>query len=793
MRRRRRRGLPWVLLLLTAAPGAGQLLPYHGRSEFAPAPPGLAPAGMLGYLNPAALARLDAAESVLAWSPDRGEDGAADWGMFSAVPHLGFGVLRRSQGGEGFRDYRLGIGAGDRGASAGLAWGWSSEDGSGPVWSAGALWQPSSAWSLGAAWTAEADGGAGELAGNVGLRPFGSSRLTLYGEAVRADAAAGGETWSAGGLVRLWEGLHLAFRYLDGGTVAAGLRAELGGLGLWAQSRGDGDRARDLYSVRLGPNRGTLLAPLLRRRPRMVRVDPHGPVKHRVAPFFDDGRSQLSLLLDLQRVERDPGLAGVSVNLSGLHPDAAMSWELRRRLQRIRRAGKRVVAHVDRAGLQGYRLASAADRVVLDPMGGLALEGFSAGRLYLRGALDKLGIGSQVWHYREYKTGPEFLTRAGMSGADREQLQALVDGAYERARADLGEARGLKPEAFDRLIDEVTLFTSDLSLAHGLVDTLGRWDEAEGPELDELPPPPADEEWGAPPTVAVVYAVGLCAMDSGMNARRLSRELRDLAGEAGVDAVVLRVDSPGGDALASDLVAEAVREVRAEKPLVVSQGRMATSGGYWVSMEADAIAATPETVTGSIGVWASWLYNEGFRERLGLSVDHVQAGARADLGLGMPLPLLGGSLPDRALDEEEAALFGDAVESVYDRFVIRVAEARGRTPEEVDRVARGRVWSAPDALQAGLVDTLGGLETALDMARQRAGLDAGRRLRVVERPQESPFALPALMDLVRGGRAASAEPFWIEWLRLRLDHNGRPLLMPPEPVLDELGAPRPYP
>ena len=293
--------------------------------------------------------------------------------------------------------------------------------------------------------------------------------------------------------------------------------------------------------------------------------------------------------------------------------------------------------------------------------------------------------------------------------------------------------------------------------------------------------------------MAVVYALGLCAMDSGINARRLSRELRDLAGDEGVDAVVLRVDSPGGDPLASDLVAEAIREVRAEKPVVVSQGRMATSGGYWISMEADAIAATPETATGNIGVWASWIYNRGFRERLGLSVDHVKAGARADLGLGMPLPLLGVSLPDRPLDDEEAAVYGSAVESFYDRFVTRVADARGLTPEEVDGVARGRVWSGPDALQAGLVDTLGGLETALDMARRRAGLPADRPLRVVERPQESPFALPALMDLLGGGRAAPAEPFWIEWLRLRLDHNGRPLLMPPEPVLDELGAPRPHP
>ena len=787
------RGLTGLLLLAAAAPCAGQFTPWAARSEFAPGPPGVAPAGMLGYLNPAVLARLEAAESTVAWSAGEGEDPASEWGLFTALPHLGFGVLRRAHGGEGFRDYRLGFGAGDRGASAGLAWGWSSEDGSDPVWVAGALWQPSTLWSLGAAWTAASDGGPRELAGSVGLRPLRSDRLTLYGEAVRADAAAGGDTWSAGGLVRLWEGLQLAARYREDGAVTAGLRVELGGLGLWTQSRRDrdGDRTRNLHMVRLGPNRGTVLAPLHRRRPSMVRLDLHGPVKHRVAPFFDDGRSQLSLLFALRRVERDPGLAGVSVNLSGLRLDPAMAWELRRRLQRIRQAGKRVVVYVDRADLRGYRLASAADRIVLDPVGGLGLSGFAAGQLYLRGALDKLGIGSQVWQYHEYKTGPEALTRTDMSEADREQLQALVDGAYERARADISEARGLTPEAFDQLVDEVSLFTPRLALEHGLVDTVGRWEAGEGKTLEELPPQPADEEWGAPPTVALVYALGVCAMDTGIGARRLSRELRDLAGEPGVDAVVLRVDSPGGDPLASDLVAEAIRKVSAEKPLVVSQGRWATSGGYWISMDADAIAATPETVTGNIGVWASWLYNRGFRERLGLTIDHVQAGAHADLGLGMPLPLLG-SLPDRPLDEMEAARFDQALESLYDGFVHRVAEARRRTPEEVDGVARGRVWSGPEALRAGLVDTLGGLETALTMAGQRAGLAPGRRLRVVERPPLSPFSLPALADLLGGARGPAAAPFWIEWLRLRLDHNGQPLLMPPEPVLDELGPARPY-
>ena len=238
------------------------------------------------------------------------------------------------------------------------------------------------------------------------------------------------------------------------------------------------------------------------------------------------------------------------------------------------------------------------------------------------------------------------------------------------------------------------------------------------------PAPRLDRSWGEPPRLVVLYALGVCAMDTGIRARRLVDDIERVRKDGRVRAVVLRVDSPGGGVLASDLVAGAVRRLKEEKPVIVSQGAVAASGGYWISMYADSIVAAPVTLTGSVGVIFGWFYNRGLKEKLGLSTDRVQAGARADLPFGMELPLLG-TLPDRNLREEERAIVSTAMGATYDRFVREVAASRGMSTEAVEAVAGGRIWSGSQAVEAGLVDELGGLMTALRLARERAGLEPG--------------------------------------------------------------------
>ncbi|MDA0337298.1 MAG: S49 family peptidase, partial [bacterium] len=529
-----------------------------------------------------------------------------------------------------------------------------------------------------------------------------------------------------------------------------------------------------------------------------------GPVRHRAYPMFDEGQSLLQLLTTLHSVGQNPALAGVAINLSGLRLDPSMSWELRSQLQALRDAGRTVVVYIDRVDLRGYHLASVADVVVLDPAGLIVLQGVAAGQIYMKGALDKLGIGSQEWRYHEYKSAFESVNRTGMSAHDREQWQALLDDDYHRARVDITSGRGLAATAFDSLVNDVTGLLPSEALAAGLVDSIGRWEAVErivtlrGGRGGLVEPqdlsPLQSEAWGAPPTVAIVYALGVCDMDSGIRARDLAAELRRLADDDGVRAVVLRVDSPGGDVLASDLVADAVAACKVAKPVIVSQARLAASGGYWISMESNAILATPATIAGSIGVIGGWLYNEGFRERLGITVDHVQVGDHADLGLGMPLPLLGTPLPDRALTDQEVQRTDHVMTALYDDFVGRVARARKRTPAEIDAVARGRVWSGTAAVEQGLVDSLGGLQAAIAMAASRAGISPGRPLRLTEWPRLGWFSLPGLPGLVQAGlspRTDATAPAWLSWLQFRLEHNGQAMIMLPEPLLEQVDpAPR---
>ena len=380
----------------------------------------------------------------------------------------------------------------------------------------------------------------------------------------------------------------------------------------------------------------------------------------------------------------------------------------------------------------------------------------------------------------------EPFTREDMSAADREQLQALLDDWYGLARDEIGKARSLSPEAFDRLVDDDAVFLPQQALDAGLVDRLGRWDNRDAivEELEAGPRTltastdyarPADPRWGARRKIAVVYALGVCAMDTGIRGRRLVDDIAAACESA--DALVLRVDSPGGDILPSDLVAAAMQKCRGQKPVIVSQGFVAASGGYWISMNGDVIVAAPNTLTGSIGVIGGWAYNKGFKEKLGLSTDHVQTGRHADLPFGLMLPLIGLDLPDRNLTAAEKARMEHAIRAMYGDFVAKVASRRDMEPEAVEEIAQGRVWTGRRALDLGLVDRLGGLDVAVDLAIEMSGLSADEPVALLEYPE--PGLLPPDVLLPRlPGVVAKSNPR-IDHLLFRIEHNGLPLLLAP--------------
>ena len=406
----------------------------------------------------------------------------------------------------------------------------------------------------------------------------------------------------------------------------------LGAADFQAQARG---RTFQTYAARLGAQRGNLFRP----RARYLSLELSGPVQHRRFAFFDDSQSLLNLIALLERAHRDPAIKGLVINASGLRISPALGWELREKLRQISTGGKRVVVYIDRVDLSGYHWVSAADHLVLDPAGMVGLQGYVAGYTYFKDALDKLGIGFDEWRLFRYKSAAEVYVRRDMSEEEREQLTALLDDWYALARRDISTDRELAPEQFDLLVEETAFFLPQEALDAGLVDRLGRWSEIDRMVEDVAVVTansytrPADRRWGQRKRIAIVYALGVCAMDTGIGARQLVGEIASACADA--DAVVLRVDSPGGDILPSALVADAVLKCREQKPVIVSQGYVAASGGYMISLPGDAIVTAPNTITGSIGVIAGWAYNTGLKEKLGLSTSRVQVGRHADLPFGM--------------------------------------------------------------------------------------------------------------------------------------------------------------
>jgi protease-4 len=498
----------------------------------------------------------------------------------------------------------------------------------------------------------------------------------------------------------------------------------------------------------LGEGAGALarraVAPLAlpRGRPFWLRVRLDGPVPERTRRSALPGRSGppplLVVLEALHAAARDPRVEGVLVTLRGAPVSLARGAALRRALAGVRAGGKPVVVYGERLGSEALYLASAADRVFVPEAGSVALLGVRFEAFFVRELLDRLGVRADVVRVGEWKSAAEGLVRRGMSDAQREQLEALAEDLFGVLVEGIAEGRGLAPERVRELVDAGP-HRPRAAVEAGLVDACLFPDEVEG-ELARLAgrPPASGEEpevrvveapayhalrvrrgalrapFADAPRVAYVVAAG--AIRSGAGTAGVASDayralLRRLERDDAVRAVVLRVESPGGDALASDLLWRSVRRLADAKPVVASMGDVAASGGYYVAAAAHAIHAEAATLTGSIGVVGGKLDLEGLFRQVGVAQEGVERGARAGL-----------LAPGRALSPGERAAVRGELRAVYELFLDRVAEGRGLAREAVHAVARGRVWSGRRAQEAGLVDALGGPLEALADARRRAGL-----------------------------------------------------------------------
>jgi protease IV len=499
-----------------------------------------------------------------------------------------------------------------------------------------------------------------------------------------------------------------------------------------------------------------------------IAVEGSFPYQPQASLFSEPQESYFSLLRRLDSASDDPSMRGILLRLDGVQLSVAQLEELRGLVKKARRAGKSVAAWLGGSTSNGsYLLASACDKVYLHPAAGLDLVGISAEVQYFKGAMELVGVGAQYAQRSEYKSGPEPFTRTGASPAAAEEMDDLVDDLYDTLITGISEGRGRSPEEARAWIDGGP-YSAREALAKGLVDGLYYPDQLDD-QLETVFPDDyhlvhrygkqVDESgWKPQRAVAVVVVDGTIAGGQSSPGGFLSgpatgsesvvAALEEAADSRAIKAVLLRVDSPGGSAFASDEIWRAVERVKESgKPVVVSMGGYAASGGYYVAAGADSIWAEPSTITGSIGVYGGKYNAEGLFGKLGITTEITARGRNASM-----------YSMSRPMDDIEYAALDRLIGETYDQFKERVAKGRDMKPEEVEAVARGRVWSGARAKEQRLVDNHGGFFDALDDARVRAGMDPRAPYTLVLMdPWSGPTSLPGRVALAgRQLRAAVA-------------------------------------
>lgn len=460
--------------------------------------------------------------------------------------------------------------------------------------------------------------------------------------------------------------------------------------------------------------------------------------------FETRGRLGLNQVLrNLEKASKDDKVSGIFLDFSNVSMGMSSLDEIRQALIDFRESGKWIVSYSETYTLMSYYLASVSDEIYIYPEGMLDFRGLQSEIMFLKGMLEKLDIEPQIIRGpdNKYKSAVEPFFLDKMSDSNREQIQELIDSAWDHIRGSIAASRGLSSDELNTIADGMLIREASDAVKYGMADRTIYKDELlalirEKLEIEKKediefltlrryfrsPDPQKAEKIkrslleGKKKKVAVVYASGAIEGGDGdretIGSERISKAIRQARLDTTVKAIVLRVNSPGGSALASDVIWRETVLAKAEKPFVVSMGDVAASGGYYISCAADKIYAMPNTITGSIGVFGMLPNMEKFfNNKLGITFDGVKTNRFADM---MTI--------SRALDSEEMAIIEESVVKIYDDFKDKVADGRKMSPIKVEEVARGRVWTGTDALRIGLVDELGGLDAAIADAAERAGL-----------------------------------------------------------------------
>ncbi len=546
--------------------------------------------------------------------------------------------------------------------------------------------------------------------------------------------------------VQVVPGLNLRATYTPAGEFRAGLGLNFTHWGLGGMSNGTANAAHLRFSslrqstrfARQGAQWATLdlKGNLSDVQGRLGLIGPRADVP----PIYGTLRA-------IEAAETDPRIGALILKIDGIQAGWASVEEVRAALARFKAKGKTLWAYTESAGAKEYYLASVADKIALNPVGSLELVGLSREFTFFKGLFDQLGVRPHFIAIGRYKSMPEPFTRKNLSEANREQQTALLDDQYNRMVAGIAEGRNLPVAEVTRIINEEGLLDAPEAQQLKLVDALMSRDEV-SKELEKgldrsMSGVRADAlryqsgAW-APPSVAIIHAAGgINEGESGndllsgasMGAETMVRALRQAREDSGIKAVVLRVDSPGGSAIASEVIRREAELLAAKKPVVVSMGDVAASGGYWISMlPGVTLYADPGTITGSIGVVMGKFSIEPLLSRWGITRETLK---RGDMATYMS--------PWQGYTPKEEEQLRNSGEFFYGRFVGLVSRQRGLSEGQVREMASGRVYTGAEAQRLGLVDKIGGLSEALKEAREKAGL-GDREVRMVFLPERDPLA-----------------------------------------------------
>ena len=481
-------------------------------------------------------------------------------------------------------------------------------------------------------------------------------------------------------------------------------------------------------------------------------------------PYGKDAMGLDQILKDLDKAEKDENIKGIMLNLRGVSAGMATLTEIRDAMLDFKESGKFIYAYADTYSQKSYYLASVADSIFMTPEGGFLFLGMSAEVMFYKKALEKAGVEMQVIRHGSYKGAVEPFLRQDLSKENREQIESYMGAIWNKYLADISETRNIPVDKLNSFVDEIGAIDNENLVDVGLIDGLIYYDEMlsifkkklgvdEEDDLEAISLKKykdaivKEKKEYSKDKVAVIYAMGAVvdgeAGEGNIGSARIARAIREARRDKSVKAIVFRINSGGGSALASDVIHQEVKLAAEVKPVVASMGNVAASGGYYIAAAADTIIASPNTITGSIGVFGTFPNIQVLlNDKLGITTDVVKTNEHSDIG----------SIYN-PLDPSERAYIQKMIDDTYNTFVSIVAEGRNKSYDEIDAIGGGRVWAGANALELGLIDMYGGLEKSIEVAAEMAGLE---NYRVKSLPKlDDPMT--AIMKQLTGGAQVRAE------------------------------------